>query len=325
MAEEYEMAPEIRAIYRAEIREGEYSAAFTSDIESAQLSIEDEPTRSDMPDPTEARLYIEQATNDLFTLFMGTRLEPLAQHVAWGWVNSLHRVAAQLAKEEDRAARELGELVRINDPSEIHARNIENQQRIYQSAFDAMSALECMRDHAADIYRVEVGKVWTPASGGRTGGTKTASQIDGQALLAERANAKRDELLPNGPIVLVSGGKSWTDKKSIRDRLDQIKKVVRNFTIATTAQIEGADAFALEWAEENRLKTVRFKLPPLNPRKHDNRAYQRNNKLVALGPIEAIICEGSTVQTDLAEKCRSNGIFVSFFRNAMDERKRGAA
>lgn len=289
-----------------------FPAAFTAEIATAQLSIVEEPTSDDLPDPEQARACVEQMTGDLFALFAQTRLAPLAPRIAWGMVNSFHKVAEQLTREEDSAARQLGELVRINDPSEIHAVEVEETQRRCQSLHEAIAAIECMRDHAAEVYRVETGQPWSTARGSRTSAALTASQIEGRDYLAAKAAQRREAHAPSGPVVVVTGGKDWTRHEAIWQRLDTIRARIPAMVIATTAQRTGADAIAAAWAAARGVTTLAFRLE----RKHGNAApFKRNQQLVALGPVEAVICEGSGIQANLAQRCREAGVPVTIYRH----------
>lgn len=301
------------ASHYAELTSAEaFGGAFTAEIATAQLSIVDEPTSADLPDADQARNLVEQLTGDLFTLFADTRLAPIAPRIAWGMVNSFHKVAQQLEREEDSAARELGELVRVNDPSEIHAVEVEDKQRHCQSLHEAIAAIECMRDHAAEVYRVETGRPWSATSGSRTSRVLTASQIEGRDYLAARAQARRAAHAPQGPVVIVTGGKDWQNWQAIWERLDVIKERVPSMVLATTAQQQGADKFAAAWAGARGVATLAFRLD----RKFGNAApFKRNQQLVALEPVEAIICEGSGIQANLAQRCREAGVPVTIYRH----------
>src|SRR3546814_4438870 len=96
-----------------------------------------------------------------------------------------------------------------------------------------------MRDHAAEIYRVECGQPWSATTGSRTGRTLTASQIDAHDFLAARAVEKREAHAPTGPVVVLSGGQDWTEHKALWDRLDAIKARIPAMTLVTTAQHKG--------------------------------------------------------------------------------------
>ncbi|PKP68243.1 MAG: hypothetical protein CVT83_05910, partial [Alphaproteobacteria bacterium HGW-Alphaproteobacteria-5] len=86
------------------------------------------------------------------------------------------------------------------DPSEIHAVKVEEAQRLCQSLHEAIAAIEAMRDHAAEAYRVENGKPWSATSGSRTSRTLTASQIDARDYLAARAAEDGIELALNNAV-----------------------------------------------------------------------------------------------------------------------------
>ncbi|HEX8058325.1 MAG TPA: SLOG family protein [Novosphingobium sp.] len=265
-----------------------------------------------MPGSEAARGCVEQMVGDLFTLFCDTRLAPMAARVAWGMVNSFHKVAQQIAREEDSAARELGELARINDPSEIHALEVEEKQRHCQSLHEALAALECMRDHAAEVYRVETGQPWSAVYGSRTSKSLIASQIEARDFLAARAASRREAHAPTGPVVVVSGGAGWQHHEPIWTRLDCIRARIPSMTLVTTAQRSGADAIAAAWAAARGVPTVNFRLN----RSLGNRAgFERNKMLIRLSPVEAIICEGSGLQVNLAERCRDAGVPITIMRD----------
>ena len=81
--------------------------------------------------------------------------------------------------------------------------------------------------------------------------------------------------------------------------------------LATTAQAKGVDAIAAAWAAANDIKVIAFRLD----RNLGNRAaFERNRRLVALRPVELIICEGSGVQINLAQRARDAGLPVWIIR-----------
>jgi soluble P-type ATPase len=94
-------------------------------------------------------------------------------------------------------------------------------------------------------------------------------------------------------------------------------------TLATTAQGKGVDAIAAAWAASREVPLIAFRLN----RAHGNAApFRRNKLLVGLQPIEAIICEGSGVQANLAEAMRAAHIAVTIFRKEerVNESRRAA-
>ena len=290
-----------------------FAGAFTSEIAASQLSIHDEPTADDLPDADAARAVAAHVTGEIFNLFADTRLALVAPRIAWGIVNSFHKVAQQLSRQEDDAARELGELARVMDPSEIHAVKVEETQRLCQSLHEAVAAIEMMRDHAAEIYRVECGQPWSATTGSRTGRTLTASQIDARDYLAARAAEKREAHAPTGPVVVLSGGQDWTEHKALWDRLDAIKARIPAMTLITTAQHKGADAIGAAWAAARGVPLVAFRL---NRQLGNRAAFERNRSIQRLLPVEAVICEGSGVQINLAQNLRAAGVPLTIFKHA---------
>jgi hypothetical protein len=286
-----------------------FASAFAGDLALSQLTIADEPTNAEMPDAFAAQQCVSAM--------------PIAQRIAWGIVNSFHVVARQIETQEDSAAMKLGELARINDQSEIHAVEIEEAQMLCQSLAQVREALECMRDYAGKVYHAEAGHPFSALRGSRVSSALTASQIDARDFLASRAKARREQLAPSGPIVVISGGQEWADHQRIWDRLDLLKTRCPSMTLATTAQGKGVDAIAAAWAASREVPLIAFRLN----RAHGNAApFRRNKLLVGLQPIEAIICEGSGVQANLAEAMRAAHIAVTIFRKeeSKSERRRAA-
>src|SRR3546814_12691417 len=122
--------------------------------ERAKLSPVDETEQLEMPDPEQARAAVEMVMATLFDVFRDTRLEPFASDLAWGFVNSFHVVATRLSDREDDAAKELGDLARRFDPSEIYASQLEEAQLLCQPPQGCRAATECLPTHAADVYRL---------------------------------------------------------------------------------------------------------------------------------------------------------------------------
>ncbi len=287
-----------------------FDRAFASDLALSQLTIAEEPTSAAMPDAFEAQQCVSAMIGEMFALMADTRMEPIAQRVAWGIVNSFHVVARQIEAQEDSAAQTLGELARISDPSEVHANEIEEAQLRCQSLAEAREALECMRDHAGEVYRAQSGHPFSPLRGSRVSSALTASQIDARDFLHARAKARREQLTPTGPVVVISGGQDWEDHARIWDRLDLLKTRVPSMTLASTAQGKGVDAIAAAWAASRGVPLIAFRLN----RGYGNAApFRRNKMLTDLEPVEAIICEGSGVQANLAERMRGAGVPVTIF------------
>lgn len=304
----------------ADIAESIASQTATSNFQEAfgdvgALSIVDlgsEPQELDMPEPIEAQHDCAAIMATLFDLFRDTRLETSAQAIAWGFVNSFHYEAQKLEREEDTLARELGELVRRYDPSEIYAVEMEEMTLRAQTKAEQRAAIECMRDYAADCYRAQTGHPWSPARGSKVSSGGTASQIAAADFLKARALDHREKRNPTGPLVVFSGGQEWHDFQQLYDRLDQIKARIPHMTLCTTAQRKGCDAIAAAWAASRGVTIVAF--TPQVARYGKRAGFVRNKQLAELRPVEAIVCQGSGLQSNLLQTLKDARVPTHAFR-----------
>jgi hypothetical protein len=298
------------AFYAAETKAPDFDAAFSEQNSTSQLSVFDEPTDAAMPDPQQAQAAMEMMLSTVFDLFRDTRMEEFAQDIAWGIVNSFHVTAGRIAKREDDAAKKLGDMVRTYDPSEIYATELEETQLICQSLMDCREAMEAMRDYAGEVYRVETGRPFSTIKGSKVSNGTTASQIDGRDFLAARAAKRREEFAPTGPVVIFSGGDQWHDHELLWDALDNAHARIPNMILATTAQHKGCDQIAHAWAASRGIKTVRF---TLNRGLGKRAGFVRNEQLINLKPVHAVICEGSGLQSNLLTRVREAGVPYNAF------------
>lgn len=312
---------DLATLYAEQIATPEFQAAFGDPLALSIMEPGDEPGAHDMPDPFAAQAECGAIIATLFDLFAETRLEPLAADIAWGLVNSFHFVAGKLERREDRIAEEIGELARDPEPGEVYNRTLEEKQLLCQSLAEQRGAVECMRDYAAEMYRVQAGRPWSPSRGSKTSSASSASQIAALDFLRGRALEARERHVPQGPIVVVSGPAVWEDWQSVWARLDEVRARVPHMTLVTTGQRKGFDAIACAWAarSETRVPVVAYGLYGSGRKT----AFTRNRKLVELKPVEAILGEGSGLQANLYQLLRQGGVPIHAFRRPRDtERSR---
>lgn len=305
---------DLKQLYADAAATPEFLAAFGDVLPLSIAEPSLAPEEHTMPDPMAAQADCAGIVAALFDLFANTRLEPLAAEIAWGFVNSFHFVAAKLERREDSIAREVGELARVPDMSEVFATTLEEKQLLCQSTAEQRIAVECMRDYAAAMYRAMSGWPWSPSRGTRASSVTTASQIAAQDFLRERALEAREKHLPQGPIVVFSGPANWHDWQPIWERLDLIKARVPHLTLVTTGQRKGADAIAAAWAAraDVQVPLVAYGLYGSGRKT----AFTRNRRLVELKPVEALLCEGSGLQANLYQLLREAGVPIHAFRTA---------
>ena len=302
---------DLRELY-AEITASEgYKAAFQEIVETSQISHYDDATTADMPDPLQAQLAVELIMRTMFDLLNGTRMERFADRIAWGIVHSFHKVGEQIDKQADEIAHDIRRLVREQDGSEIVTLELEEAQTRCQSLDEARDVMQCMRDHAGEVYRVETNRPWVSPRGSTVSAKRTASVIAAHDFLRGRAVARRELLAPEGPVVVFSGGSEWHDWEQLYDRLSEIKARIPNMILATTAQHKGCDAIAAAWAASNGVKLVAFTLKMSLGAKA---GFDRNKRLLALKPVEAVVCQGSGVQSNFYELLRKANVPTHAFR-----------
>ncbi|WP_231635537.1 DUF2493 domain-containing protein, partial [Novosphingobium sp. ST904] len=110
---------------------------------------------------------------------------------------------------------------------------------------------------------------------------------------------------------MFSGGQEWHDFQPLYDRLDQIKARIPTMTLCTTGQRKGCDAIAAAWAARNGVPLVTFA-----PQARHGRAagFKRNDQLVSLRPVEAVICQGSGIQSHLLDALKDANVPVHAYR-----------
>ncbi|MDR6710186.1 hypothetical protein J2X73_004591 [Novosphingobium sp. 1748] len=284
----------------------DFHAAFSSNLEGIRIGQAEEEMTTDMPDPMAAQLAVELIVTTLFDVLRDTRLQPAAERLAWGIVNSVHHVSDQWAAQTDRATREVQDLLRCADGSEIHSVELEQARDKLECLDEATEALRCMRDYAADVFHAETGRPWSAPKGSLVSSKRTASVIASTDFLAARRQRRIDAHNPQGPIVIFSGGaECWFDDRLIWGKLDEAKTRHPQMVLATTAQDKGCDAMAAAWAASRKVTLITFRLSA----KLGKRAgFVRNEQMVGLRPVEALVCEGSGLQSHLARLVREKRV-----------------
>ncbi|MDB5581537.1 MAG: hypothetical protein JWR80_6713 [Bradyrhizobium sp.] len=305
---------DLKTLYADAIATPEFQAAFGDPMALSIIAPGEAMAELEMPDPFAAQAECGGIIAAIFDLFTGTRLEALAPDIAWGLVNSFHFVAGKLERREDGLAMQVGEMARAPDMSEVYATELEEKQLLCQTVAEQRAAVECMRDYAAEMYRVQSGWPWSPARGTKASSASSASQIAALDFLRARQLAARERHAPQGPLVVFSGPAVWHDWQPIWARLDEIKARVPHMTLVTTAQRKGADAIAAAWAArpEVSVPLVAYGLYGTGRKT----AFTRNRKLAELKPVEAVLCEGSGLQANLYHLLREAGIPIHAFRRA---------
>lgn len=286
-----------------------FADAFVETTDLYRIVPGDEVSEAPMPDADAVAQATEMVVRTLFDVLRDTRLEGIADQIAWGIVHSFHRVASQLERQADRAAQSVQRLIAQVDGSEVGSVELEEAQMLCHSLDETQDAVACMRDYAAETYRAETGKAWSSPRATQVSSKRTASVIAATDFLAARRKRQIDLKAPHGPVVIFSGGQTWEDHRLLYRTLDGIRARIPTMILATTAQDKGCDAIATAWAARSGCKVIAF---DLNRRLGRRAGFARNEQLVGLNPVEAVVCEGSGLQSHLAREVRKHGIPAHF-------------
>jgi hypothetical protein len=290
----------------------DFIRAFGDPIPLSIVEAGEEPGEHDMPEPLAVQAECGAVIATIFDLLTGTRLEALAADIAWGFVNSFHFVANKLEGREDRITDEIRRMMRDPDLSEVYNRELEEKQLQVQSITEQREAIEVMRDYAAGMYRAQSGWAWSSSKGSKASPVNTATQVAVKDYMRARSLAERERYMPQGPIIVASGHAVWHDWQPIWDRLDAIHARIPHMMLVTTAQRRGFDAIVASWAGARGVPLVAFSLPGSGR----SAPYVRNRKMAGLGPVEAVLGEGSGIQDNLYQTLRKAGVPIHAFRKA---------
>ncbi|WIW91090.1 SLOG family protein (plasmid) [Sphingobium sp. V4] len=242
-----------------------FADAFIETTDSYRIARGDDVIQAPMPDGEVVARATELLVTTLFDVLRDTRLEAMADRIAWGIVHSFHKVAGQIEGEADKAAMAVRRLIEQNDGSEIGSVELEEAQMLCQSLDETQDALACMRDYAAATYHAETGRPWSAPRASLVSSKRTAPVVAATDYLAARRKRHIDARAPKGPVVIFSGGQVWEDHRLLYAALDSIKVRVPTMVLATTGQDKGCDAIAAAWAARTVCRSSRFQTACSDP------------------------------------------------------------
>ena len=270
---------------------------------------DDEPDPRPLPEARSLCGAVASLFDALAGAIIDTRLEPDLELLLWPTVNVFHRLA-------DRADRELDDNVvaqqraqRSHDGSEISAVELERLIEQGRSLTERRDAFELLRDEAAAQYAGFVGDVWRPRSGSLVNHRNlTSAMVASRDFVnAQRIN-KADVLMPAGTKIAFSGGVEYEDYTTIWDALDRVHAKHPDMILLHGGSKRGAEWIARKWAEARQVTHVPFE--PDWARHAKGAPFKRNDAMLDLVPQGVVICPGSGIQQNLADKAGALGIKV---------------
>jgi hypothetical protein len=169
--------------------------------------------------------------------------------------------------------------------------------------------LEQFRDAAATRFEAHTGSPWRPRAGSSvTHRTLTATMIDSRDFLAAKRRVETEPLIPAGPKIAFTSGLEFNDHRLIWDRLDKALARHPNMVLLHGGSPKGAERIAACWADNRKTPQIVFK--PEWSRHGKAAPFKRNDRMLEILPIGVIVCPGSGISANLADKARMLGIPV---------------
>jgi len=256
---------------------------------------------------------IDGAIADIFDALTGTLTDtPLdadLEALLWSTVNGFHRAAANIQRLLDANEEAQKRSQKEQDGSEIRSVELERLIGEGTALIERRECLEQFRDAAAARFEAHTGSPWRPRAGSSvTHRTLTATMIDSRDFLAAKRRVETEPLIPAGPKIAFTGGLDFNDHRLIWDRLD--KALVRhpNMVLLHGGSPKGAERIAACWADNRKTPQIVFK--PEWTRHGKAAPFKRNDRMLDILPIGVIVCPGSGISANLADKARLLGIPV---------------
>jgi hypothetical protein len=201
------------------------------------------------------------------------------------------------------------------DGSEI--RSVELKRLIGEGTalIERRECLEQFRDAAATRFEAHTGSPWRPRAGSSvTHRTLTATMIDSRDFLAAKRRVENEPLIPAGPKIAFTGGLEFNDHRLIWERLDKALARHPNMVLLHGGSPKGAERIAVCWADNRKTPQIVFK--PEWSRHGKAAPFKRNDRVLEILPIGVIVCPGSGISANLADKARMLGIPVWLLGNS---------
>jgi hypothetical protein len=275
----------------------------------------DEPDPRPLPDEQIVRTALIDVFDALVTALEATRLEPDLESLLWGAVNLFHRAADRAQRDLD--SNELAQRKSQDEQDGSEVRSVELERLIAEGLthIERRNVFEFMRDHAAELFELHTGSVWTPRSGSLVNHKAlTAAVIDSRDFLAAKRRAETEVMLPEGTRIAFAGGLECNDHRLIWHVLDRTRAKHPDMVLLHGGSPRGAERIAACWADNRKVAQVVFK--PDWTRFAKAAPFKRNDELLATMPKGVIVFPGSGITENLADKAKRLGIPVCRFGGA---------
>jgi hypothetical protein len=243
------------------------------------------------PHPTEPQLV--QLGRGLMTEVLDVVLEgALEDHagvICETLIGGLHAGVQRLEREADRARESLARLLHDFDGSEVADVDLQEAKARADALDVAMTALEFVRDAAAETYAQATGEVWSPWRGSVRGGAHCAAQVDAQAALRAIEARRRSAADPGEHVVAFRASPrsdAPEDARRIFDALNWARGQWPDMSLALT-DAKGGERLAKRWAQQKGVRLILAK--PDFGRFGRAAPFRANDQMLALNPVCVLV------------------------------------
>ncbi len=202
-----------------------------------------------MPDADELQDIARNLMGAISGPLADTALEDDVPALLWSVVNLLNFQVARTERELDDNVVKQREAQEQQDGSEVRSVELERLITKGQKLEARRDAYEALRDRGAESYEGFTGSAWRPRTGSKVNHrTLTAAMIDSRDFIKAKRYADTHVHIPQGPVVVFTGGSYYNNVDKIWAELDRIHARHPDMVLVHSAKSNGADRIAVCWA-----------------------------------------------------------------------------
>jgi hypothetical protein len=226
---------------------------------------------------------------EVLDVVLGGALGDHAAVICETLIGGLHAGAQRLERDADREREALARLLHDFDGSEVADVDLQEAKARADALDVAMTAVEFMRDAAAETYAQATGEVWSPWRGGVRAGPHSAAQVDAQAALRALEARRRMAADPGEHVVAFRASPrsdAPEDARRIFDALNWARAEWPDMSLALT-DAKGGERLAKRWAQQKGVRLVLAK--PDFGRFGRAAPFRANDQMLALRPVCVLV------------------------------------
>ncbi len=258
------------------------------------------------PEQPELEQLGSAVMTEVLALLSNTALEDHRATIGEGLIGAFHSISLRIEREHDRSADEVRRISRDFAGGEIDDVELQEATRRMHAAAAALTAIELIREAAAETYSVVTGETWSPWKGSTRRTASTAAQLDArEALRAKRARGFAGSN-PGDQVVAFRGAPqadTAEDAHRIFDGLNWALKTWPNMKLATTG-LKGAERLAMSWAKQKKVDVI---LARADFDRHRKAApFRCNDQMIDLEPV-CVLTLANTLNTERGARFQPYG------------------